>query len=206
MDDKGEGSYDPGWNDPPMFSYESHNSQNRASKPRTFLNKRVAFPLNKVSPSNNTFVDPTLPPSQSNISNLPPPPSLPPILPPPKEIPGQNKEDDNSASFDSSEILETILNNLYSQLDTHIQNNDKNRAEIQRRLNTMKTMWIEGKLNTSIQQKLFLLSEELKSGDVEKADELQKGLMVDHGPACSPWMSGVRYLIHNNRSEQADDP
>uniref|UniRef100_A0A1B6LY85 SRA1/Sec31 domain-containing protein n=1 Tax=Graphocephala atropunctata TaxID=36148 RepID=A0A1B6LY85_9HEMI len=193
MEGKGNASCDPGWNDPPLFSYECQTTQRRSSKPRNFLNKRVAFPLHESPPSNHLPVDPTAPLSLCNKSTLPPPPSA--IIAPGTEIPCTEGLK-TVEIFNPSEALQTVLNNLTGVLNSKFECQLKDKTEIQRRLDIMEKMWIDDKLCQNIQQKLVELSEALKENETERADELQKGLMVDHAPACSQWMSGVRHLIH----------
>jgi len=207
MDNKKEGAKcDPGWNDPPLFSYETHTAQLKASKPRTFLNKRVAFPLHGASPptSSSLPVDPTAPISMCNISNLPPPPMGTPT--PPKETAIKNEGClKNENMFDASQTLTTVMSNLFDILDGAFQDEEKDKSEIQRRLDVLRKMWNDGKLCKDVQQKILALSQALKDSEMEKADDLQKCLMVDHAASCSPWMSGVRQLIHHQESSTRRD-
>jgi len=41
----------------------------------------------------------------------------------------------------------------------------------------------------------------LRNGNGELADHIHMGLMVDHVSLCSPWMVGVRQLIHHIKSQ-----
>uniref|UniRef100_A0A1B6GMY2 SRA1/Sec31 domain-containing protein n=1 Tax=Cuerna arida TaxID=1464854 RepID=A0A1B6GMY2_9HEMI len=202
MQRKDNSSCDPGWNDPPLFSYECQTTQSRSSKPRNFLNKRVAFPLHASPPLNHIPVDPTAPLPLCNKSTLPPPPSA--LIPPLAELP--HTEGMKTADvFNQSEALQTVLNNLTDVLNSKLDCQYKDKTDIQRRLDIMKKMWIDDKLCQNIQQKLVELSEALKENDTERADELQKGLMVDHAPVCSQWMSGVRHLIHRKEPQLTED-
>ncbi|XP_054271864.1 steroid receptor RNA activator 1 [Macrosteles quadrilineatus] len=205
MEKKDGAKCDPGWNDPPLFSYETHTAQLKASKPRTFLNKRVAFPLHGASPptSSSPPVDPTAPLSMSNLSKLPPPPMG--TFTPPKETPMRNEACLNENSLDSSQLLRAVMTNLCDILDSAFQDEEKDKAEIQRRLDILRKMWTDDKLCQDVQQKIFALSKALKDNEVEKADDLQKCLMVDHASSCSPWMSGVRQLIHHQDCSMKSD-
>lgn len=46
-------THDPGWNDPPIFSYDAVTATTQSKTPKRglLLNKRVAFPLSSQSPS-----------------------------------------------------------------------------------------------------------------------------------------------------------
>lgn len=75
------GNHDKAWNDPPVFAYqptttgppqnESGPNSQPASSKRTFLNKRVAFPMTANSSTQ-------LPNTATPFGGLPPPLSLPP--------------------------------------------------------------------------------------------------------------------------------
>lgn len=94
-------TYDPGWNDPPPMptaAAAATNQVTNAAKPRTSLNKRVAFPM-QSSAASETTVKTTAeglplpystakyqPPPQAPVSSASSPPqtiSPPPTLPPP---------------------------------------------------------------------------------------------------------------------------
>lgn len=53
-------THDPGWNDPPVFSYDAVTAiaQSKTPKRGLLLNKRVAFPLSSQPPSD---MPPTMP-------------------------------------------------------------------------------------------------------------------------------------------------
>lgn len=117
-------SCDPGWNDPPMFSYGSQIAQMKSSKPRTFLNKRVAFPLNEGSPptSNRVAVDPTAPLPLCNISSLPPPPTSFPVQI--KEASGVNRVNDD-LDYNGEKTLHDVMSNLNNVLIKKFEKEEK---------------------------------------------------------------------------------
>lgn len=122
----GSASCDPGWNDPPLFSYNSQTSHLK-SKPRSLLNKRVAFPLNEASPPtslNYIPVDPTAPLPTCNISNLPPPPAG--TLISSKDNTSKDTDIINSEINEiPSHALDTVVNNLNEAVDKIFENNIK---------------------------------------------------------------------------------
>ncbi|PSN49149.1 hypothetical protein C0J52_14894 [Blattella germanica] len=75
---KSKVTHDPGWNDPPIFSYGDINATALTKTPKkTLLNKRVAFPMNLQSSSSSPVTSssdvlPSVPPS-----NMIPPASMP---------------------------------------------------------------------------------------------------------------------------------
>lgn len=117
-------SCDPGWNDPPMFSYGSQIAQMKSSKPRTFLNKRVAFPLNEGSPptSNRVAVDPTAPLPLCNISSLPPPPTSFPVQI--KEASGVNRVSDD-LDYNGEKTLHDVMSNFNNVLIKKFEKEEK---------------------------------------------------------------------------------
>lgn len=180
--ENGKVSYDPGWNDPPKFSYNTQ--QTTPNRPRNFLNKRVAFPL-----------------SSTGTSPAPPPPvNLPPIpagfSPAPLHV-ISTPEPDQDINVDSEsaliEVKETLLTLLDNNSELEYKAND-----IRRRISIMEDMWSSGKLNKSIHLHMKNLTYALKNNEPQKADDIHRALMVDHVSAVSSWMPGVKQLIHNS--------
>ncbi|XP_047523262.1 steroid receptor RNA activator 1-like [Pieris napi] len=179
----GRVSFDPGWNDPPTFTYNAQ--QPTPNKPR--LNKRVAFPL-----SNNGD---NLPPAPMKLppmlSALPPTP----ILPPPvqKTIYGNTEEnmqvDSEKTLNNVKETLLDILNNS-TELGTKVES-------IRKKICAMEDMWTNGKINAQVQLKMQELTQALKDDNPSKADEIHKALMVDHVSIVGTWMPGVKQLIYH---------
>lgn len=98
------------------------------------------------------------------------------------------------------ETLACVLENfnyVFSKCDFK---NIKKSDEIHKRLEIMKKMWQDGKLNDDIQNKMILLAESLKNDDYESANHIQVSLMVDHVALCSSWMVGIRHLIQQVQS------
>jgi hypothetical protein len=65
-------THDPGWNDPPVFSYDAvtATAQSKTPKRGLLLNKRVAFPLSSQPPSD-------MPPTTNNMLPAMPANSIP---------------------------------------------------------------------------------------------------------------------------------
>ncbi|XP_069698684.1 steroid receptor RNA activator 1-like [Periplaneta americana] len=189
--------HDPGWNDPPLFSYDSV-SQSKTPK-RGLLNKRVAFPLSSQSPSNVPPSTSVLPPlsTPASISNLPT------VASKTTEVSNTTAEtvEESSLGFQKEEALQRVTEAFEKILKDAADNVKKNESEIRRRLDIMKKMWEEDKLKPEIYSKMIQLSEALRNGNVDVADRIHVGLMVDHVSVCSPWMVGVRHLIHHVKSQ-----
>lgn len=127
--------YDPGWNDPPKFAYNSQ--QTTPNRPRNFLNKRVAFPLSGSSTNTNT----------SPSVNLPPLPTLSP-LPKPNIIPETKLQ--GNVEIDSESALQEVKGLLLEILESNSELGPK-ADSIKKRIGTMEDMWLSGKLNNLIQ-------------------------------------------------------
>lgn len=129
--------YDPGWNDPPKFSYNTQ--QTTSGRPRNFLNKRVAFPLG--TPGANPATQPppvNLPPMQPTVMVNP---SVAPI--PRIEPEDQNLNIDSEGTL--SEVKDILLKFLENSSELGPKAND-----IKRRIQVMEDMWSSGKLNKTI--------------------------------------------------------
>lgn len=140
--------YDPGWNDPPIFTYDKAAAiQATATKRGVSLNKRVAYPMSGKA---------------MNVSAGPgasaTPPSLPQMKPPPACTSLITKQSDIKAGeceiekLGKSERLIKVLKNL----EAVSENDDE---EINKRIKIMQKMWLEDKLGEHVQLKLVDLTE-----------------------------------------------
>lgn len=147
--------HDPGWNDPPKWAYSG--IQSGATTPtKRVLNKRVAFPLvstqaaNKESSSNVSMTLPPLLPSSINLTTA----SHPPLIPP------SNKDVElktDELKIDKEQVLNDVLANFEALINEHVL--EKNKAEeIRKRLDVLKVVWLEDKLNNLICKKILDLS------------------------------------------------
>lgn len=152
-------THDPGWNDPPEWALSSpHNSSGTSTK--KLLNKRVAFPLfSQTSPKKADV--------SSHSSNMPPilqstamptittAPHKPLLVPTDKDQVANILESDDS--FDKDHALTEILASLESVMTE--QKMEENRVkEIQKRLDIMKSNWIENKMNDTVQKSILDIS------------------------------------------------
>nr|CAD7400107.1 unnamed protein product [Timema poppensis] len=114
-------SHDPGWNDPPLFSYDASKSGGQPKRGHV-LNKRVAFPLGPKSESTSKI--PTTNPSHP--LTMPP---LPPVsaLPPSSSLPCSKPEEAPSNSglelipppvLSKQEGIQRVMENLTSVLES----------------------------------------------------------------------------------------
>lgn len=188
-------NHDPGWNDPPKWSLSGTQSLSGTPTKR-LLNKRVAFPLVSTQTTNKEQTP------QTNLQsvNMPPPLQSPvtlttaphrPSMPPSDKDSVINKKD---LEIDKNQALTEAMENLEAVIDEYVTN--KNKAEdIRRRLEMMKTAWIEDKLNNAIHLKILELSKALQSQNVERADKIHIALMLQYSNLCSSWIPGIRHII-----------
>lgn len=203
--EKRDRTNDPGWNDPPLFSYEEHTAQLKSTKPKTLLNKRVSYPVDGTKTNSASVVDPTLPLQPCTKDMLPPPPTCANFLNKDTVSASSDsckceEENKGNEDFNAEVALSQTVANFNSVLTSDF---ISNKTDVERRLETVKKMWNEGKFSIEIQKKIFLLSEAVKENDSTQADHLQKSLMVDHPSLCSTWMSGIRCLIHRDEKNEA---
>ncbi|KPI93510.1 Steroid receptor RNA activator 1 [Papilio xuthus] len=175
--------FDPGWNDPPQFSYSAQ--QTTPNRPRNFLNKRVAFPLSGTGST----------PVSSPPANLPPMPV--PMVPAVPTLSTQiiSRNESELIEIDSASTLKEVKDILLRFIDSGDLGSKGN--EVKKRINVMENMWLNGKLNKSIQLQMKELAYALRDDQPARADEIHKSLMVDHVSSVSIWMSGVKQLIYH---------
>ncbi|KAK9309795.1 hypothetical protein QLX08_000618 [Tetragonisca angustula] len=184
--------HDPGWNDPPKWAYST--SQNSSVTPtKRVLNKRVAFPMSSVKTSDKES-------SAKKPLNMPPPMqssiSLTTASHPPLLCPSNKNTEENMTDIiiDKQVTLNIVLKNLETVINEHIL--EKSRTEeLRKRLDLLKVVWLEDKLNNTIYKNVLDLSTALQEGDIEKADEIHVSLMMQHANLCSTWIPGIRHII-----------
>ncbi|KAL0849932.1 hypothetical protein ABMA28_011857 [Loxostege sticticalis] len=179
----GKATFDPGWNDPPTFSYNAQ--QTTPSKPRNFLNKRVAFPLSGTTGSNATPPPVKLPPMPAALPIAPPVHSNPVMLSQQEQI-----------EIDSESTLKEVKDILITFLESSSELGPK-ANDIKRRLNMMEEMWANGKLNKRIHLQMKELACALRDDQPSRADDIHRALMVDHVTSVGSWMPGVKQLVHH---------
>ncbi|XP_017761023.1 PREDICTED: steroid receptor RNA activator 1-like [Eufriesea mexicana] len=183
--------HDPGWNDPPKWAYSG--AQSSATSTKRMLNKRVAFPMtatqsiDKQSVLNKSLNMPLPVQSSANLTTA----SHPPLL----YHSNKNIEENMcEIEIDKEETLQNVLKNLDAVIDEHIL--EKSRVdEIKKRLDIMKSAWLEDKLNNVIYKNVLDLSTALREGNIEKANEIHIALMMQHANLCSAWIPGIRHII-----------
>ncbi|XP_038209383.1 steroid receptor RNA activator 1-like [Zerene cesonia] len=178
--------FDPGWNDPPTFTYNAQ--QTTPSRPRNFLNKRVAFPV-----SNNAGVPSGVP---VTIPSIPAAMPISPMVPPPVSNIATIIEPQEKVQIDCGKILEEVKDALLEILGDSSELGSKAES-IRKKISLMEDMWTSGKLNTQVQIRMQELTRALKEDKPDKADEIHKGLMVDHVSLVGIWMPGVKQIIYN---------
>lgn len=184
-------SYDPGWNDTPKWA--SPYSGNTNTPTKRILNKRIPFPLTTEQSISNTGNQ-----SQTTGINLPPPtlgsvigiktaPHAPLIAP--SDISTQC----TTTQFDKQQALTDTIANLEFVIKKYVTDNKVD--EVNKRLDLMKSFWLDDKLNNSVQQKILNISKALKEENVDEADKLHIALMIEHTSVCSAWIPCIRHII-----------
>ncbi|XP_067000286.2 steroid receptor RNA activator 1 [Anabrus simplex] len=190
---------DPGWNDPPLFSYDTTQAVVQSGKKSVFLNKRVAYPLN--SKSSSPVVDkitPGMPPMPTAVSIRAPPmsPSVRSELTASTADTSTMSGAGEPVNLKDQEMLSSVMATFDEILDTSSEENERSKEEIKKRLGVLQKMWEEDKLNPDVCRKVYRLAEALRQGDTKLPDNIQAGLMVDHVALCRNWMAALRKLIH----------
>lgn len=166
-----------GWNDPPLMAQQSANP-----RPRTLLNKRVAYPLSKPAfvESNQMLPPANLMPLPSNFQLS-------------KDT--STNESKETSDLDSLTKVLDIFNNIVDSMQA-----DSKKPEILKRLTIMKTMWEENKLTAQVHYEILTLAECLKADEFDKANEIYMSVSVNCAALCSSWLLGIKYIIHHCKS------
>ncbi|EFN88851.1 steroid receptor RNA activator 1 [Harpegnathos saltator] len=193
-------SYDSGWNDPPEWAMSSQRGSSDGTSSKRLLNKRVAFPLSSQT-STSEKTSPSLPSNMPPIllSSLKTALHKPLVTPNSKDIMTKPLESD----FDKNQALTEVMANLESVMNE--QKMEKNKLEeIQKRLDIMKSDWLEDKLNDTIQKSVLDVSKALLRRDVQQADQIHINLMMQHATICRTWISAIRHVILELKKEDED--
>ncbi|XP_051955332.1 steroid receptor RNA activator 1 [Xyrauchen texanus] len=186
------GNQERGWNDPPQFSYGLQ--KDSCGQKRNVLNKRLHSP--QLTGSGSGFPPTPLdglplprdrkPPPMDGVT----PPSICPSIP-----------SDVTMMAESEPCIEDVQAPLYWALQACRHTVKKQICDdVERRLMLFENMWKSGKLSPLVKQRMHRLSQELKSKNWDTADEIHRGLMVDHISEVSQWMVGVKHLIAEARN------
>ncbi|KAL3879198.1 hypothetical protein ACJMK2_031507 [Sinanodonta woodiana] len=218
------GNPERGWNDPPMFNYESVASMQAVPR-RNHLNKRVAYPLSPVNIASQKVVtplDPSSGPPMSPVQLLPPTSDTSMPMPVPLLIPTMVPSFPPSLSGETTpsnkqERLEDLLKRLHLTDDKDMCNYTvgafvdklkqcaeelKERAaeEIKRKLDLLKECWLSGKLSEVVKVKVTNLASALKELNFDRANKIHLGLMVDHTAEVNHWMVGIKRIIQETQA------
>ncbi|XP_064078993.1 steroid receptor RNA activator 1-like isoform X2 [Macrobrachium nipponense] len=211
MDPIGPGNHERAWNDPPKFAFNSSGSSGsiNPSGRRRLLNKRVPVPIG-ASPGTS----PLPPPPPLKPGDGPPvgsPPLGSPHIKPPTDMQLSERTvfspkshgsvvTENRNPRDKLQEVETSFTNSLERISEQLKDNV--REEIVKRFDVMKTMWLEGKLNDVVQDRLVTLSKALNEENFDEAWAVHQGLIVDFTSMCSPWMIGIKTLVAESRNEK----
>ncbi|XP_050948387.1 steroid receptor RNA activator 1 [Labeo rohita] len=195
------GNQEHGWNDPPQFSYGLQKDSGGIK--RNVLNKRVhapqftgqAHPTGSGSDMQSPPVAMLTPPRGMN-----PPPmnsSTPPSICPKPPSDGKTE----AIEMETEPSIEDVQEALYGALNACRHTVKKQICDdVERRLKLFEDMWKSGKLSPLVKHRMHRLSQDLKRKNWDSADEIHRGLMVDHVAEVSQWMVGVKRLIAEARS------
>lgn len=181
---------DPGWNDPPIFSYESVKNHTKKSS----LSRRISNPSIVSNDTQKVCLN-----ADDNGK-----------MTPPRSDPMSSKGSSGSTpapdtcNISAQQIeLSTVLENLRVTIkELYPNDNEKELNEINRRLGLMEKLWNENKFPTDVKLKLGEVSKGLLENDFIACDNLQRSLMVDYTTLCSSWMAAIRSLINSKRKMQ----
>ncbi|XP_014486821.1 PREDICTED: steroid receptor RNA activator 1-like [Dinoponera quadriceps] len=194
-------SYDAGWNDPPEWAMSSQlGTSSIGTSSKRLLNKRVAFPLSSqtsASEKTSLLLPSNMPPvslSSLKITTAPHKPLMTPIA---KDT---TTTELLESSFDKSQALIEVIANLESVMKK--QRMEKNKLEeIEKRLDIMKSDWLEDKLNDIVQRSILDMSKALLKKDVQQADTIHINLMMQHATICRAWIPAIRHVILELKKE-----
>ncbi|XP_014282625.1 steroid receptor RNA activator 1 [Halyomorpha halys] len=181
---------DPGWNDPPIFSYDSvKNHTKKSSLSRRVSNSSIVSNDTQKLCANVDNNGKTAPPRSGPINS--------------SISAGSTHLPDTQNISPQSIELNTVLENLQLTIkELYPNDNEKDVNEIKRRLGLMEKLWNEDKFSTDVKLKLGDISKGLLENDFVTCDNLQRSLMVDYTALCSSWMAAIRSLINSKRKTQ----
>lgn len=147
-------SYDSGWNDPPEWAMSSQHGSFCETSSKRLLNKRVAFPLSSLtstSEKTSPLLPSNMPPvslSSQRMTTAPHKPFMSPVAKDMKPL---------ESDIDKDQALTDIMANLESVMMG--QNIEKNKLQdIKKRLDIMRSDWLNDKLNDTIQRNILDMS------------------------------------------------
>ncbi|CAL4066417.1 unnamed protein product, partial [Meganyctiphanes norvegica] len=225
------GNAERAWNDPPQLAFNASPNPigGGPANRKRLMNKRVPVPIGQPNASlsgQTTLLPGSIPPICGIVGSPqpprpllsgPPPTGFPPTGyipcgPSPTTMPVISTMPVLDSSMDSKtpqEMLLIVEDSLGTALATIEDKMKENISEdVKRRLQTLRSMWTEGKLNADIQRRMAHLAKALTAGSYDDAWAMHQGLIVDYTGACSPWMIGVKTIIaetriHNSIKENA---
>ncbi|XP_071949721.1 steroid receptor RNA activator 1-like isoform X2 [Antedon mediterranea] len=194
------GNPDRGWNDPPMFNY---NTVGQPSPKTNLLNKRVAPPQQQIG-SKPGFDEKVLPSRMASAKYNPEGVGAPPMTSPPKvdgpvtsaAPPTACQSESNPSQDEDIELalqrIQTVLNECENKLKKRIF------EDITKRLGVLRDKW----MNMSMPVKVYTskLANSLVNYQYDEAYEIHLTLMVDHVTEVSQWMVGIKRLIHEAKT------
>ncbi|XP_068249019.1 steroid receptor RNA activator 1-like [Palaemon carinicauda] len=209
MDPIGPGNHERAWNDPPKFAFNSSGTSGSGnpSGRRRLLNKRVPVP---IGPQAGTSpIPPPLKPGDGPPLGSPPISSQ--FTKPPTDMQISDKiafpskpqgsiSTENRNSQDKLQEVEACFRSSLERISEQLKDNV--REEVTKRFEVMKTMWLEGKLNDVVQDRLVTLLKALDDEHFDEAWAIHQGLIVDFTSICSPWMIGIKTLVTESRNQK----
>jgi len=211
-----EGNQVKGWNDPPEMKGNVNSGGKKTTT--TVLNQRVAHSFNGPPTTTTASVPPAPLPGGEPPMSEPPKLFAPPVsfttstgskLTTRESRPSEQEQEQEQEkekekeiipnSSDAVEEIEKILNERLEQL--HNQSNTSCN-DILKRVKIFVTKW--PKLGNQVKVRMLKLAKALEKEELKTADELHVSIMLDYPSEVSLWMVGIKKLIHELISLEAE--
>lgn len=120
--------------------------------------------------------------------------------PPPPLGPMRSQKEAESSQSESEPDVEAVMSVLNGALAACRQSvKEQVCHDVSKRLHLLEESWRSGRLSAPVRRRMDCLSQELRSGRWDSADDVHRSLMVDHVTEVSQWMVGVKRLIAETR-------
>ncbi|XP_011404715.2 PREDICTED: steroid receptor RNA activator 1-like [Amphimedon queenslandica] len=172
-----------GWNDPPLFSYQSNPPSNtKSSNKPALLNKRPAYPATEHHHVTSTTLSRDQPPPTGTAGV--------PVRESSSQVEATPTSEEAVRCLSQSEILSS-LNELVDDYKECIE--ERLLKEIKKRLDMLDKQW--STLSQPVHKRLSSLVQALQDKDYKKAEDIHVGLMVDHVSEVKQWLIGIKKLV-----------
>uniref|UniRef100_A0A182NVH1 SRA1/Sec31 domain-containing protein n=1 Tax=Anopheles dirus TaxID=7168 RepID=A0A182NVH1_9DIPT len=199
-------THDPGWNDPPKVATPPGATGN--VQPKTLLNKRVPFPLQRPGINSSPAT-----PSTTSSSQAPPLPQIPKSVPTgPAVAPGANSAANQDAELPNQDEMLRQIQAVFDEFVQYLDDPEK-QADVEKRVNLIYQQFAENKLPDRLQKHLYELSSALKDKDDVRANVAHRSIACEYGSMSGMFAPVLRQFIFalqnektgtNNENEETD--